>query len=33
MEFCTGRKIYLKLDPHIENNLTFADQIQCQLWE
>jgi len=33
MEFCTGRKIYLKLDPHVENNLTYLDQIQCQLWE
>jgi len=33
MEFCTGRKIYLKLNPHIENSLTLADQIQCRLWE
>lgn len=33
MEFCTGRKIYLKINPHVENNLTLLDHIQCKMWE
>jgi len=32
MEYCTGRKVYLKLNPHIENTLTVFDEAQCQLW-
>ena len=33
MSNCTGRKIYLKLNPHVENNLTFEDRAQCVIWE
>lgn len=33
MSHCTGRRVYLKLNPHVENSLTFADQAQCFLWE
>ena len=33
MSNCTGRKVYLKLNPHVENNLTFEDRAQCVIWE
>jgi len=33
MSKCTGRKVYLKLNPHVENNLTFEDRAQCVIWE
>ncbi len=29
MSNCTGRRVYLKLNPHIENSLTFEDHVQC----
>ena len=28
-EFCTGRKVYIKLNPFIEKSLRLTDQIQC----
>lgn len=33
MSHCTGRRVYLKLNPHVENSLTFEDEAQCYLWE
>lgn len=33
IEYCTGRKVYLQLNPHIENSLTLVDEAQCFLWE
>lgn len=33
IEFCTGRKVYIKLNPFIEKSLLLTDQIQCKLWE
>lgn len=33
MEYCTGRKVHLQLNPHIENSLTLLDEAQCYLWE
>lgn len=33
MSNCTGRRVYLKLNPHIENSLTFEDHVQCLIWE
>ena len=32
-EFCTGRKVYIKLNPFIEKSLLLTDQMQCRLWE
>ena len=32
-EFCTGRKVYIKLNPFIEKSLRLTDQIQCRIWE
>ena len=32
MENCSGKKIYLKFDPFIENSLTFCDLARCSLW-
>jgi hypothetical protein len=29
LEFCTGKKIYLKLNPFLENYVTFADLARC----
>ena len=33
VEFCTGRKVYIKLNPFIEKSLLLTDQIQCRMWE
>jgi len=32
MENCSGKKVYLKFDPFIENSLTFCDLARCSLW-
>jgi hypothetical protein len=33
VEFCTGRKVYIKLNPFVEKTLLLVDQIQCKIWE
>ena len=33
VEFCTGRKVYIKLNPFVEKTLLLVDQIQCRIWE
>jgi len=32
MENCSGKKVYLKFNPFIENSLTFSDLARCQMW-
>ena len=32
MENCSGKKVYLKFNPFIENSLTFVDIARCRLW-
>ncbi len=32
MENCSGKKVYLKFNPFIENSLTFSDIARCRLW-
>lgn len=32
MEFYTGKKVYLKFNPFIENSLTYADLARCYMW-
>lgn len=32
MEFFTGKKIYLKFNPFIENSLTYTDLARCYMW-
>lgn len=32
MEHCSGRKVYLKFNPFIENSLTYSDLARCALW-
>jgi len=32
MEYFTGKKIYLKLNPFIENSLSYLDTSRCYLW-
>lgn len=31
-EFLTGRRVYLKLNPFVENSLTYLDLSRCCLW-
>lgn len=33
IEFCTGRKVYIKLNPFVEKSLVLVDHVQCRLWE
>lgn len=33
VEFCTGRKAYLRFNPFLENSLTFLDLARCALWK
>lgn len=33
MESCSGRKVYLKFNPFIENSLTYQDLARCRMWE
>ena len=32
IENCTGKKVYLKFNPFIENSLTFNDLSRCYIW-
>lgn len=32
MEFYTGKKVYLKFNPFIENSLTYSDLARCYMW-
>ena len=32
MESCTGKKVFLKLNPFIENSLSFTDIARCNMW-
>jgi hypothetical protein len=32
IEFLTGRKVFIKLNPFIENSLTYLDLSRCYLW-
>lgn len=32
IENCSGKKVYLKFNPFIENALTFSDLARCNLW-
>lgn len=32
IENCSGKKVYLKFNPFIENSLTFTDIARCNLW-
>jgi len=32
VENCTGKKVYLKFNPFIENSLTFNDLSRCYIW-
>lgn len=32
MEHCSGKKVLLKLNPFIENSLTFTDLAKCSMW-
>ena len=32
MENCSGKKVYLKFNPFIENSLPFSDVARCQMW-
>lgn len=32
MENCSGKKVYLKFNPFIENSLTFTDIARCNMW-
>ena len=32
MEFCSGKKIYIKFNPFLENYLTFTDLARCSVW-
>jgi len=32
IENCSGRKVFLKFNPFIENALTFSDLARCSLW-
>ena len=32
MENCSGKKVYLKFNPFIENSLTFSDIARCNMW-
>lgn len=32
LENCSGRKVYLKFNPFLENSLTFVDKSRCSLW-
>ena len=32
MENCSGRKVYLKFNPFIENSLSFNDIARCNMW-
>ena len=31
MEFYTGKKVYIKLNPFIENSLTYSDLARCYM--
>jgi hypothetical protein len=32
MENCSGKKVYLKFNPFIENSLSFTDIARCNMW-
>lgn len=32
MESCTGKKVFLKFNPFIENVLSFSDIARCNMW-
>ena len=32
MEHCSGKKVLLKLNPFIENSLTYTDLAKCTMW-
>lgn len=32
MEHCSGKKVLLKLNPVIENSLTYTDIAKCNMW-
>lgn len=32
LEFCSGRKVHIKLNPFLNNDLTFEEKAQCLLW-
>jgi len=32
LEFCSGKKVYLKLNPFLNTNLNFNEKAQCLLW-
>ena len=32
MEFCSGKKIYIKFNPFLENYLTLSDAARCSVW-
>jgi len=32
IEYSTGKKVYLKFNPFIENSLTYSDLARCSLW-
>jgi len=32
MEFCSGKKVYIKFNPFLENYLSFSDLARCSVW-
>lgn len=32
LEYCSGKKIYFKINPFLQNNLSFSEKIQCLVW-
>jgi hypothetical protein len=32
MESCSGKKVYIKFNPFLENYLTFSDLARCSVW-
>jgi hypothetical protein len=32
LEYCSGRKVYFRIHPFIQNSLTFTEKMQCLAW-